>query len=211
MRRQEVSRQVIRRLPKYYRFLTELENSGKQLVSSKELSVLMGRTASQIRQDFNCFGEFGQQGVGYNVSHMRKQLAEILGLVREYNIIIIGAGHIGQALAHYRGFNREGFVVKALFDIEPDKINNDTGVPVYHTLRLEEYIKANKTDIAVIAIYEEGAVDMACRLRAAGINHIWNFTPKDIILPGLHVENADLSDKLFLLSYSIRENAEKQQ
>ena len=139
-----VSEAVMRRMPKYYRYLTDLEKSGIERVSSKELSHRMGLTASQIRQDFNCFGGFGQQGYGYNVSYLRHEIHKILGLTRVYNMIILGAGNVGQALANYTNFEKDGFIIKGLFDINPRLIGMSIrGIPVYDIDELDSFISKN--------------------------------------------------------------------
>lgn len=201
-----VSDAVIRRLPKYYRHLLDMEKKDIERVSSKELSRRMGLTASQIRQDFNCFGGFGQQGYGYNVSELRQEIQKILGLVTQYNIIVIGAGNLGQAITNYAGFEKEGFIVKALFDINPRLIGvSIRGVYIYDIDDLEDYLKENPTHIAAICTPKEKAQEVANRLIDCGIKGIWNFSPADIIAPDdVIVENVHLSDSLYILSYRIQ-------
>src|SRR5690554_6736835 len=165
-----VSEAVIRRLPKYYRYLDDLEKVGIERVSSKELSRRMGLTASQIRQDFNCFGGFGQQGYGYNVSELKKELIKILGLNKKYNVIVLGAGNMGQALANYAAFEREGFFINALFDTNPKLIGMSIrGIKIYDLDYLEEYTSCNPTEIAVIATPREKAQEITDRLVACDI------------------------------------------
>ncbi|MDI9512899.1 MAG: redox-sensing transcriptional repressor Rex [Caldicoprobacterales bacterium] len=203
-----VSEAVIRRLPKYYRYLDDLEKVGIERVSSKELSRRMGLTASQIRQDFNCFGGFGQQGYGYNVSELKKELIKILGLDKRYNLIVIGAGNMGQALANYVAFEKEGFYIRALFDINPKLIGMTIrDIKIYDLDYLEEYIKMNPTDIAVITTPRQEAQAIADRLVTSGIKGIWNFAAVDIEVPqDVVVENAHISDSLFTLSFKTRED-----
>jgi redox-sensing transcriptional repressor len=206
-----VSEAVIRRMPKYYRYLEDLEKSGIERVSSKELSQRMGLTASQIRQDFNCFGGFGQQGYGYNVADLKKEIIRILGLDKTYNVIVVGAGNIGQALANYTSFEKEGFYIKALFDINPKLIGMSIrDIMIYDLDNLEEYLKQNQIDIAIISTPKEKAQDIADRLVACGIKGIWNFAAVDVVVPrDVIVENVHLSDSLYTLSFRIREDLDK--
>ncbi|HZK35316.1 MAG TPA: redox-sensing transcriptional repressor Rex, partial [Bacillota bacterium] len=169
-----VSEAVMRRLPKYYRYLDDLEKGGVERLSSKELSRRMGLTASQIRQDLNCFGGFGQQGYGYNVSELKKELIKILGLDKKYNLIIVGAGNIGQALANYGAFEKEGFFINALFDTNPKLIGMSIrGIKIYDLDYLEGHIGDNPTDIAIIATPRERAQEITDRLIACDIKGIW--------------------------------------
>lgn len=201
-----VSEAVIRRMPKYYRYLIELEKSGIERISSKELSQRMGLTASQIRQDFNCFGGFGQQGYGYNVSELKHEIHKILGLDTTYNVIVLGAGNIGQALANYSGFAKEGFNIKALFDINPRLIGMSIrGISILDLDGLEAYTAHNKTDIAIICTPKEKAQEVADRVIRCGIRGIWNFAAIDIsVPPEVMVENVHLSDSLYTLSFRMR-------
>lgn len=198
-----VSEAVMRRMPKYYRYLTDMEKSGIERISSKELSQRMGLTASQIRQDFNCFGGFGQQGYGYNVSELRQEIKNILGLNTEYNVIVLGAGNVGQAIANYTGFEKEGFLVKALFDINPRLIGiSIRGTPIYDLDELEQFIKSNTVHIAAICTPKEKAQEVADRVIRCGVKGIWNFAATDISVPrDVIVENVHLSDSLFTLSF----------
>ena len=199
-----VSEAVIKRLPRYYRCMCELELEGVGRISSHGLSHMTGLTASQIRQDFNCFGGFGQQGYGYSVPELKKALRSLLGLDRALNMIIIGAGNIGQALARYKGFAKEGFVVRAMFDINVLSGRTIGDIDIFHTDMLEKYLEINKTDIGVICVPQEDAQNIADRLCAARIKYLWNFTPCDIkAADGVIVENVNLSDSLYLLSYRI--------
>jgi len=197
-------------MPKYYRYLEDLEKTGVERVSSKELSQRMGLTASKIRQDFNCFGGFGQQGYGYNVSDLKKEIMKILGLDRTYNVIIVGAGNIGQALANYTGFEKEGFFIKALFDINPKLIGMSIrDIMIYDLDSLEDFLAKNPIDIAVISTPKDKAQEVADRLTRNGIKSIWNFAAIDVAVPrGVIAENVHLSDSLYTLSYRIRESLE---
>lgn len=196
-----ISDAVIKRMPKYYSQLKQLEEKGVAKVSSSTLASLLGITASQVRQDFYNFGGFGQQGYGYDVKNLRKEITQILGLDKTYNMIIIGAGHIGRALAGYKGFVKEGFEIKAMFDINvTDKEYNS--VPIYHIDTLEEYLHNNKIDFAVIATQASSAYDVANKVVELGIKNIWNFAPVDLKIPGdVVIENISMSESLFVLSY----------
>ena len=173
-------------------------------ISSGELSVEMGFNASQIRQDFNCFGGFGQQGYGYQVSVLLREIGNILGLNRTYNMAIIGAGNIGKALARYTGFAKEGFIVKAVFDIRPEMIGRVlSGVEVAHVDTLNDYLAENPIDIGVICTQKENAQEIAEKLVQGGVKAIWNFAPIDVEVDGARIENVHLSDSLFVLSYRL--------
>lgn len=204
-----VSEAVIRRLPVYYRHLKELEQMGVERISSRELGEIMNYTASQIRQDINCFGGFGQQGYGYHVPSLRKHMANILGLERKYEAVIIGAGNIGRAVAGYKGFERDGVLIRAVFDKEPKLVGtkcNRFTVQAYDTL--DEYLKSNHTDIGVIAVPAEAAQGVANRLVAGGVPAIWNFAPVDIQHPDTVVStHVHLTDSLHILTYMMNEEA----
>ncbi len=201
MGRKGISEAVIKRLPRYYRQIKMLDDANVERVSSSTLAEILGITASQVRQDFYNFGGFGQQGYGYDVKNLRKEIATILGLDREYNVIIVGAGHIGKALAGYKGFVKEGFKIKALFDINvQEKLFNE--IPIYHMYNLEDYLRENEIDIAVIATQSDSAEDVARELIKNGIKAIWNFAPIDLKVPkDVVVENISMSESLFVLSY----------
>ncbi len=203
-----ISEAVIKRLPRYYRYLEHLEQEGVSKVSSGTLASLLGVTASQVRQDFCNFGGFGQHGYGYDVGYLKRKLAEILGLDRQYDMIIVGAGNIGRALAGYKNFAAEGFKVRALFDIEvKDPFVGD--VPVYKIDKLAEYVKENGCDIAVIATQKNVASDVASQLVALGVKSLWNFAPIDLEVPkDVAVENIAMSESLYVLSYRMK-NQEK--
>lgn len=198
---------VIRRLPKYHRYLKELMKNDIDRISSKELSEKIGFTASQIRQDLNNFGDFGQQGYGYNVKDLYNQISGILGLDREYNTIIIGAGNIGQAIANYSDFEKLGFMLKGIFDINPKliglKIRN---VKVRDIDFLEEFIDENKVDIAILCTPKSASQNVCDILARKGIKGIWNFSPVDLHTPEkVVVENAHLSESLLTLSCLMNE------
>lgn len=203
-----ISEAVMRRMPKYYRYLSEMEKSGIERISSKELSQRMGLTASQIRQDFNCFGGFGQQGYGYNISELKQEIHKILGLNNEYQVIIIGAGNLGQALANYTGFEKEGFHIKAMFDINPRLIGMSIrGVNILDLDELEDFLTKNTIHIAAISTPKEKAQDIAERLVRCGVKGIWNFAAMDIsVAPDIIVENVHLSDSLYTLSFRMHGN-----
>ena len=209
--KKKISRAVISRLPRYYRYLSDLMEENVDRISSGDLAKRMKVTASQIRQDLNNFGGFGQQGYGYNVSYLQSEIGKLLGVDRRNNVIIIGAGHLGQALANYQNFNRRGFVVCALFDVSPSIIGKTIrGAEVYSLDRLEEYIASHHVDIATLTLPREKALEVAPRLKAAGVKAIWNFAHTDLLLGDeVLVENVHLSESLMQLSY--RMIAEKEE
>lgn len=205
MYKKEISKAVINRLPRYYRYLGDLLEKDVVRISSKELSEKMKVTASQIRQDLNNFGGFGQQGYGYNVEYLHSEIGKILGLDTKYSLIIIGAGNLGQALANYVDFERRGFFVKAIFDISPKLIGTDIrGIPIKSNDELESYIENNKVDIAAITVPKTKAPQIAAELVKWGVKGIWNFAPTDLNLPkDVTVENVHLADSLMKLSYRL--------
>lgn len=202
-RYKRVSMAVVRRLPKYYRYLGELLEKDIKRISSQELSKLTGFTASQIRQDFNNFGGFGQQGYGYNVEELRDELGKILGLDRIYKTVIVGAGNLGQAIANYKGFEDEGFKVLALFDKNPKLIGlKIRDIEIKDVDILEKFIIENKVDIGIICTPKEFSQEVANRFVGSGVKAIWNFAPYDIKVPeDVIVENVHLNESLFTLSY----------
>ena len=206
-KRLAVSEAVVRRLPAYYRHLRELEMQGEHRTSSRELSERMGLTASQIRQDLNCFGGFGQQGYGYHVDELKKRIGEILGLTRAYQTIIIGAGNIGRAVTNYPPFRREGFEICALFDESPALIGVSVqGLAVHPADELEAWIAAHEVDIAVLAVPADSARVMFARLLHSGVRAVWNFTPVDLgTSPEVVVQNVHLTDSLYTLTFRMRE------
>ncbi|MDD3369251.1 MAG: redox-sensing transcriptional repressor Rex [Lachnospiraceae bacterium] len=205
MEPREISQAVIGRLPRYLRYLGDLKDEGIERISSQELSKLMKVTASQIRQDFNNFGGFGQQGYGYNVEHLYEEISNILGLDQKHQLIIIGAGNLGQALANYMNFERRGFIIKGLFDNNP-ALHGKTirGISVQPMDQMEEFMKTNNIDIAVLTIPKTSAVEIAEKLVQYGIKAILNFAHVDLNVPaGIQVENVHLSDSLMKLSYNL--------
>ena len=203
-----ISQAVIGRLPRYFRYLGELKDDGVERISSQELSELMKVTASQIRQDFNNFGGFGQQGYGYNVEFLYREIGKILGLDMTHNFIIIGAGNLGMALGNYLNFERRGFLFKGMFDKNPNLIGKEVrGVKVMPMEEMERFVRENDIDIAVLTIPKTSAVEVADRLVQNGIKAIWNFAHVDLNVPaGIQVENVHLSDSLMKLSYNIKRN-----
>ncbi|EOS44845.1 redox-sensing transcriptional repressor Rex [Lachnospiraceae bacterium JLR.KK009] len=206
----EISQAVIRRMPRYYRYLGELLDDGAERISSNELSARMRVTASQIRQDLNNFGGFGQQGYGYNVKYLYDEIGKILGMDRQHNIIVVGAGNLGQALANYLKFEKRGFVINGLFDVNPAlKGISVRGIKIRMMEELEGFLKENQVDIAALTLPKEKADEVANKLVSLGIRAIWNFAHLDLELPGhVVVENVHLSDSLMQLSYNI-EKTEK--
>ena len=208
MKRVKVSNNVIRRLPRYLRKLDELTEQGISRISSFELGQQLGLTPSQIRQDFSCFGEFGQQGYGYNVSMLRDQIANILGMDRNYKAILIGVGHIGNALIDNFSFSEWGFELVRAFDIDKEKIGKEySGILVSSSDEMVSFLEENKIDVAVLCVSKEAAPQVTKVLEENGVNAIWNFTNVEIVEPGssVIVENVHFSDSLLSLSYFISE------
>ena len=205
MVKNSISKAVIGRLPRYYRYLGEIMESGVERISSGELSKKMNVTASQIRQDLNNFGGFGQQGYGYNVKYLYVEIGKILGVDKQHNMIIIGAGNLGRALANYANFEKRGFVLIGLFDKNPKLIGKKVrGIAVQSMKNLEEFAKDNKIDIATLAIPKTEAVKVAEKLAECGVSAIWNFAHTDLNLPKyIVVENVHLSESLMQLSYNL--------
>ena len=205
MEEKKISKAVIGRLPRYYRYLGELIEEGVERISSNELSARMKVTASQIRQDLNNFGGFGQQGYGYNVKYLYAEIAKILGIDQQHNLIIIGAGNLGQAIANYTNFERRGFLIKGMFDINPKLIGLVIrGIEIRSVDELESFIKANDIQIAALTIPKTKAPEIADRLVKAGIKAIWNFAHTDlVVLEDVVVENVHLSESLMRLSYRV--------
>ncbi len=205
MEQRKISRAVISRLPRYYRYLGDLLEAGVERISSSDLSKKMHVTASQIRQDLNNFGGFGQQGYGYNVKYLYTEIGKILGLDRCHNFIIIGAGNLGQALANYASFERSGFILKSLFDVNP-RLEGVTirGIPVRMVDELEDFLKNNDIEIAALTLPKSKAIEVADILVDNGVKGIWNFAHTDLSLPkDVGVENVHLSDTLMKLSYNL--------
>lgn len=208
MKKEKVSGAVIRRLPRYFRHLTELNQAGVVRISSSALGSSMGLTASQIRQDLSCFGEFGQQGYGYNVEKLLGEVADILGMNKGHTAVLIGVGNLGRALIENFNFAWSGFQLNAAFDVRPEIVGQVMShTPVYHADQLEEYLKDHPASVGILTVPRSIAPDMADRLVAAGVKGIWNFTNIELNLwkPDVFVENVHFSDSLQTLSYMISE------
>lgn len=207
----KISNAVIKRLPRYRRYLNDLQKKNVDRISSNELSNLIGYTASQIRQDLNNFGGFGQQGYGYNIQSLYNEIGAILGLNQEYKMIIVGTGNLGQAIANYTHYYKSGFKVCAMFDVNPKLIGlkiNDIEVLDYECL--DEYLKKNEIDIGIVCTNKAGAQEVVEKLSDGGIKGIWNFAPKDLIVKeGIALENVHLSDSLHSLAYYINRNRQQ--
>ncbi len=206
MHKKNISAPVIKRLPRYYRFLGELLDKGISRISSRELSDKMGFSASQIRQDLNCFGGFGQQGFGYPVEGLYNEIGRILGLENCYNAILIGAGNLGKAVAVHMSFEQRGFRLIGIFDNDPAKINTTIrNIRVFDTDELEAFCKENKTDAAILCVPKTAAHEIADRLYNIGIRNYWNFSHYDLSINynDIIVENVHLNDSLMILCYKI--------
>lgn len=205
MEHKTISKAVISRLPRYYRYLGELLEDGVERISSNDLSLRMKVTASQIRQDLNNFGGFGQQGYGYNVKYLYTEIAKILGIDRQHNVIIIGAGNLGQAIANYANFEKRGFIIRGMFDVNPQLIGQVVrGVKIMNLNELEGFLKEHDVQIAALTIPKTEAPAVADRLVKAGIKAIWNFAHTDLVVPeDVVVENVHLSESLMRLSYRV--------
>ena len=201
---------VIKRLPKYYRYLRELDKNDVDRISSKELSEKIGFTASQIRQDLNCFGDFGQQGYGYNVKELLYQISVILGLNKGYNTIIIGAGNIGQAIANYTTFDKMSFNLKGIFDLNVKLIGlKIRDIEIQDMDEIENFLGKEDIDIAIICVPKNRAQAVADIVTKNGVKAIWNFAPIDLkVEEDVIVENVHLSESLMTLSYLINERNE---
>lgn len=201
----KVSKVVVRRLPRYYRYLADLKNDGIERISSMELAKRMSVTASQIRQDFNCFGGFGQQGYGYNVEQLYLAIGDILGLNQGHKTVIIGAGNLGHAIANYHGFEKRGFTLVGIFDSNKEIIGSTiNGITVKHTDEMEKEFISLAPDIAILTVPKSAAQDVAERVCALGVRGIWNFSHKELSVPdGVAIENVHLSDSLMTLSHAI--------
>jgi len=205
MKKQHISDAVIRRLPRYYRYLDELHSRGIVRISSNTLGKRMGITASQIRQDLSCFGEFGQQGYGYNIMELRAEIGHILGVDEPRRLIIIGAGHLGHALLQNFDFSQGGFRLDTAFDVSPALIGTEVnGVAVRSMDELEAYCTAHRPAVAVLTVPKSSAQEVADRLVALGVDGVWNFTNTELSLPEhVFVENVHFADSLLTLSYRI--------
>ena len=199
-------------MPRYYRYLGDLLDEGVERISSNELSEKMKVTASQIRQDLNNFGGFGQQGYGYNVQYLYDEIGRILGLQQQHNIIVIGAGNLGQALANYSKFEKLGFMIIGLFDVNPSLLGHSLrGIPIMMLEELEAFAGANRIDIAALTMPKQSADSIAKRLVELGIRAIWNFAHVDLDLmdKNVVVENVHLSDSLMQLSYNMLQSQQE--
>ena len=205
MEEHEISKAVVKRLPRYYRYLGDLLEAKVERISSNELSDMMHVTASQIRQDLNNFGGFGQQGYGYNVKYLYNEIGKILGLDQTYRMIIIGAGNLGQALANYVKFEKRGFRIKGIFDVNP-RLKGMTvrGIEIRMTDELPQFISDNQIQIAALTLPKAGAEAVAPILVENGVRAIWNFAHTDLNVPkDVVVENVHLSESLMQLSYNL--------
>ena len=205
MKKRKISDAVVRRLPRYYRYLDDLHSKGIVRISSSLLGERMGITASQIRQDLSCFGEFGQQGYGYNVEYLYQEIGRILGLDKTHHLIIVGAGNLGQALANYMNFERRGFIFTGVFDNNPALYGRKIrGIEVRPMEEVADFVEQNNVDIAVLTIPKNSAEEVAERLVSVGIKAIWNFAHVDLkVSKEVQVENVHLSDSLMKLSYML--------
>ena len=207
----KIANAVIKRLPRYRRYLKELSKKGVEKISSKELSNLIGYTASQIRQDLNNFGGFGQQGYGYSVDGLYNEISTILGLDQEYKMVIVGAGNLGQAIAKYTRFYKSGFKICGIFDIDKKLIGTElNGIEISDYEGLVEFTEENQIDIGIICVSKYSAQEVADKLSFAGVRGIWNFAPIDLEVPNrIAVENVHLSDSLHSLAYHMNNMANK--
>lgn len=204
-----ISNSVIRRLPRYYRFLGELEDQQISKISSRELSERMHLTASQIRQDLNCFGGFGQQGYGYNVSELRKEIGRILGVDKHRKTILIGAGNLGTALAVHINFEKSGCSLIGIFDSNKKIVGNPLGkLTITDIDDLEKFCRENKPEVAVLCIPKSVTKEIFDRLTELGVRSFWNFSHYDINVEhkNIIVENVHLGDSLLTLSYGVNNN-----
>ena len=201
-----VSIQVIKRLPRYYRFLTELESSGTDKISSNKLAAVMSSTASQVRQDLNCFGGFGQQGYGYSVHSLREEIGKILGLNNIHQMILLGAGNLGRAIATHLNFEQMGFQLTAIFEKDERLVGTMLrGIRVMSDDDIEDYIKDNAVDTAILALPKDSVENLIDKLHDLGIRNYWNFSHYDIAkrYDDVVTENVHLSDSMMTLCYKI--------
>ena len=208
MKRQNVSDAVIRRLPRYYRYLDDLHIRGTVRISSSTLGEKMGITASQIRQDLSCFGEFGQQGYGYNVEELRSEIGHILGVDNQHSIIIVGVGNLGRALMQNFHFHDTGFLLEAAFDVSPALVGSRVaGTPILDMTELDQFVRAHRPDVAVLTVPQAAAQATANRLIDLGVRGFWNFTNVELSSddPGVRFEDVHFADRLLTLSYRITE------
>ncbi|TYQ16647.1 UNVERIFIED_CONTAM: redox-sensing transcriptional repressor [Acetivibrio alkalicellulosi] len=207
----KISIAVIKRLPRYYRYLSDLLKMDITRISSKELSQRMGITASQIRQDLNCFGGFGQQGYGYNVESLYNEIGNILGVNDKFNVVIIGAGNMGQALSNYTNFDKRGFKLIGIFDTNPELIGKklrDIEIMDFNTF--DKFISDKTIDIAMLCVPYEKTPSVANKVASLGVKGLWNFSPMDLEIPyDVIIENVHLSDSLMVLGYRVKEKQRK--
>ena len=209
----QISMPVIRRLPRYHRFLTELESQGVERISSNQLATIMRSTASQIRQDLNCFGGFGQQGYGYPVSQLKAEIGKILGIDKNFTAILLGAGNLGKAVATHMNFSSQGFELSAVFDKNEDVVGTMLrGITIMSDDNIESYCKNNKVDVAFLCLPRNSVKPLIDKLYSLGIKNFWNFSHYDIMndYPDVIVENVHLSDSLITLCYRINEKSENE-
>ena len=214
MKKRKISDAVVRRLPRYYRYLDDLHSKGIVRISSSSLGERMGITASQIRQDLSCFGEFGQQGYGYNVDVLREEIGNILGVNRGHTIVVVGAGNLGKALMGNFKFSHIGFRLAAAFDINEKTVGTTiAGTPVYHEDQLEGFVRSHHVDVGLLAVPRPVAQSVADKLVNAGVKGIWNFTNQELFLPGhedVIVESVHFSKSLLALSYMISQEEDEE-
>lgn len=208
----QISMPVIRRLPRYHRFLTELESQGVERISSNQLATIMRSTASQIRQDLNCFGGFGQQGYGYPVTQLKEEIGKILGIDKKFNAILLGAGNMGRAVATHMNFNRQGFELTAVFDKSEEVVGSMLrGITIMSDDEIEGYCHKNKVDAAFLCLPRNSVKPLIDKLYSLGIKNFWNFSHYDIKndYNDVIVENVHMSDSLMTLCYRINEQYNK--
>lgn len=213
MKNAKISNAVIKRLPRYRRYLIELKKKGVEKISSKEFSNLIGYTASQIRQDLNNFGGFGQQGYGYSVDGLYDEISAILGLDKEYRMVIIGAGNLGHAIAKYMQSNKQGFRIYGVFEINPTLIGDDfEGLTIMDYEDIVEFVEKEEINIGIICVGRDAAQEVADKLSFAGVSGIWNFAATDIEVPKhVALENVQLSDSLHSLAYHMNDIQKKKE
>lgn len=209
MKKGKPSDAVIKRIPRYYRLLKMMAENGEESVSSSVLGERLGLTASQVRQDFNCFGGYGQQGYGYNVKKLLAEICSILAVDEEHTAVIVGAGNIGKAITRFEGMAKENIKIKALFDINPDVIGTEIAErPVYDINELESYIAENNIDIGIIAARKSVAQELADKMVKSGVKGIWNFAPVEITAD-VPVENVHFLDSIITLTYKMKAQSEE--
>ena len=213
MKSTKISNAVIKRLPRYRRYLIELRKKGVEKISSKEFSSLIGYTASQIRQDLNNFGGFGQQGYGYSVDGLYDEISAILGLDKEYRMVLIGAGNLGHAIAKYMQSNKQGFKIYGVFESNPSLIGREfEGLTILDYENIVEYVEKEDIHIGIICVGRDAAQEVADKLSFAGVKGIWNFAPTDIEVPKhVALENVQLSDSLHSLAYHMNDIQKKKE